>query len=204
MNKYVFLLAWLLFSCDDGVNSTSRTSENPSKNSKQTSAVIEIPAGTLDKFELDKETNTIEHEHKNGKPRVVQYLAYPANYGYIPNTLLPKKDGGDGDPLDVIVLGAAVNRNDTLPIKIIGALKLLDRGEQDDKLIAVSENTPFSKVDDLDELNQKFQGVSSIIDTWFTNYKGKGKMETQGFLNAAEAKLVLKKAKEGYAHSDQH
>ncbi len=101
-------------------------------------AIIEIPAGTLDKFELNKKSHEIEHEHKDGTPRVVQYLAYPANYGYIPNTLLAKEDGGDGDPLDVLVLGAAVEREAKLDIKIIGALRLLDRGEQDDKLIAVT------------------------------------------------------------------
>ena len=44
------------------------------------------------------------------KPREVKYLGYPGNYGMIPRTLLPKELGGDGDPLDVIVLGPAVER----------------------------------------------------------------------------------------------
>jgi len=42
---------------------------------------------------------------EDGKPRVIKYLAYPGNYGMIPRTLLPKELGGDGDPLDIIMLG---------------------------------------------------------------------------------------------------
>ena len=42
--------------------------------------VVEIPAGTNDKWEVDKETGVLRWEQKNGQPRVVQYLAYPAQY----------------------------------------------------------------------------------------------------------------------------
>jgi len=202
MNRIIIvILFFLLVSCEEKIDPIQSHSETQPKSNSETHAVIEIPAGTLDKFELNKKTKSIEHEHKNGKPRVVQYLAYPGNYGYIPNTLLSKKNGGDGDPLDVIVLGAAVKRNDTLPIKIIGALKLLDRGEQDDKLIAVSVNTPFSEVKNMIELDEKFHGVSKMIDIWFTNYKGIGKMETQGFIDQKAANKVLELAQNDYKNS---
>ena len=143
---------------------------------------------------MNKKSNEIEHEHKDDTPRVVQYLAYPANYGYIPNTLLAKEDGGDGDPLDVFVLGAAVKREVKLNIKIIGALKLLDRGEQDDKLLAVSLETPFWEVNSINQLNTDFPGVSVIIETWRSNYKGIGKIESQGFIEREPALQILELA----------
>ncbi len=67
--------------------------------------VVEIPTGTTAKWEVTKPDGKLQWEFKRGKPRVVKYLGYPGNYGMLPRTLLAKEDGGDGDPLDVIVLG---------------------------------------------------------------------------------------------------
>lgn len=192
----IFLLqALFIASCDTIITDEGLEQKLPPAMNIDAQAIIEIPAGTLDKFELNKKSDEIEHEHKDGKPRVVKYLAYPANYGYIPHTLLAKEDGGDGDPLDVFVLGAAVKREAKLDIKIIGALKLLDRGEQDDKLLAVASDTPFWEVNSINQLNTKFPGVSAILETWLSNYKGIGKMESQGFIEREAALQILQLAK---------
>ena len=61
----------------------------------------------------------------------------------IPGTLLPKDRGGVGNPLDVIVLGPAISRGTIVAVKPIGILKLLDDGEQDDKIIATTMDSPF-------------------------------------------------------------
>jgi len=59
----------------------------------------------------------------------------------IPQTLLSKENGGDGDPLDVIILGPSISRGSVVKAHLIGVLKLLDGGEQDDKLIAIIDNS---------------------------------------------------------------
>ena len=74
----------------------------------------------------------------------------------IPQTLLAKANGGDGDPLDILVLGPPVERGSVLSCKLIGVLYLKDRGEQDDKLIAVAENSPFENLQSIEDLNQNF------------------------------------------------
>ena len=56
-------------------------------------AVIEIPSGTLDKWELNKSNGRIEWELVNNVPRIINYLGYPGNYGMIPRTLLSKEHG---------------------------------------------------------------------------------------------------------------
>ena len=53
----------------------------------------------------NKETKQVEIELVNDNPRIINYLGYPANYGMIPETLLSRNNGGDGDPLDIVVLG---------------------------------------------------------------------------------------------------
>lgn len=167
------------------------TDYEPINNNGDINAIIEIPSGTLDKWELNKTTGKVEWEHVNGVPRVVNYIGYPGNYGMIPRTLLSKENGGDGDPLDVIVLGPPAERGSVVKAKLIGVLYLVDRGEQDDKLIAVSSNSPLYSVNDIDELNQKYNGISDILQLWFTNYKGPGKMISKGFGSKVEAVNIL-------------
>ncbi|MBT8234251.1 MAG: inorganic diphosphatase [Saprospiraceae bacterium] len=157
-------------------------------------AIIEIPLGTNDKWEFNKSTGKIEWEIVNDKPRIVNYLGYPGNYGFIPQTLLSKNSGGDGDPLDILVLGPSVDRGEIIKCKIIGVLKLIDRGEQDDKLIAVSDASPMYDINSIKELNTNYKGVCDIIEIWFKNYKGSNKMESLGFGERKEALSILNKA----------
>jgi inorganic pyrophosphatase len=153
--------------------------------------IIEIPAGTNEKWEYSTKEKKMELEHKNGKPRIVQYLGYPGNYGMVLHTLLSKETGGDGDPLDVLALGLPLPRETITKAKLIGVLKFLDNGEQDDKLIAVLPSSPLYTVKDLFELEKEFPGVISIIKIWFSNYKGSNKMVFQGQGSLQEAEQIL-------------
>ena len=153
--------------------------------------VVEIPTGTNAKWEVDKKDGVLRWQIEDGRPRVVKYLGYPANYGMVPRTLLPKELGGDGDPLDVLLLGPAVTRGSVVSAQLVGVLKLLDGGEQDDKLIAVAEGVPFAGVASIADLDAKFAGVTEILRIWMTNYKGPGRMESQGFADAAAAEKIL-------------
>jgi inorganic pyrophosphatase len=161
-------------------------------------SVIEIPAGTNDKWEVNKETGNMEWEFKDGIPRVVKYLAYPVNYGMIPQTLLPEEAGGDGDPLDVLVLGPAVERGSVVKCRLIGILYLTDTGEQDDKLVALMDNSPFDEIETIGELNETFAGVTTILEEWFSNYKGPERIETHGYGSKKEAENILNTAIEAY------
>ena len=137
----------------------------PSKDSfGNVQAVIEVPAGRTEKWEVDKEDGDLKWNFKKGKPRVLKYIGYPGNYGMIPRTLSPKELGGDGDPLDIILLGPPLNRGDVVSAKLVGVLKLLDNGEQDDKLIAVQLNSPLIKSNSLKELDEQFPGIKEILE----------------------------------------
>lgn len=165
--------------------------------------VVEIPAGTDGKWEVTKPDGKLAWEVRDGTPRVVQYLGYPGNYGMIPRTLLPKEAGGDGDPLDVLVLGPALKRGSCARVRVIGVLELLDGGEQDDKLLGVMPGTPLGHVTSLAQLDGEFPGVTSIVETWFTNYKGKDdegqpRMISRGFAGKERAEMILETSIQSY------
>ncbi|MFT4648594.1 MAG: inorganic pyrophosphatase [Glaciecola sp.] len=160
--------------------------------------IVEIPAGTTGKWEVTKPEGELRWEVRNGKPRIVQYLGYPANYGMIPRTLLPEELGGDGDPLDVVILGDAVPRGSVTPARLIGVMIMIDDGEQDDKLIAVRPDSHFGSVHNLGDLETQFAGTTTILKTWFSNYKGPGVIEVPGFADRAKAQEILTAAIKAY------
>ena len=167
-------------------------------------ALIEIPAGTTAKWEVNHKSGNMEWEFKNGVPRNVKFLGYPGNYGFIPQTILEKEDGGDGDPLDIIVLGPAVERGTIQEVKILGAIKLLDDDEQDDKIIAVTLNGPFAKIDSLGEMMMKFPGAIEIIRYWFEGYD-KGSMKFMGYMKQKDAQTLIEKAHISWSrHKNEH
>ena len=153
--------------------------------------VIEIAAGTTAKYMVDLKSGMIELEQKNGAPRYVQYLGYPCNYGMVPRTLLGKELGGDGDPLDILVLGPSLPRGTVVPVRVLGLIQLVDAGDKDDKLIAVPADSPLAKAKDLAELDALFPGITSILETWFENYKGKDALQCSGFGGKADADALL-------------
>jgi inorganic pyrophosphatase len=191
---------WAVRDAHTMVASANLPSAVPARNADgSVNALVEIPAGTDAKWELRKADGALVWEIQEGRPRVVQFLAYPANYGMIPRTLVSAEDGGDGDPLDVLVLGAALPRGSVVRVRPIGVLWMLDQGERDDKLLAVIPDSPFEDIRDVAELDARFPGVTGILETWFASYKGPGEVETHGFGGADEANAILVRAEQSYA-----
>lgn len=152
-------------------------------------ARIEIPMGSQNKYEVDHETGKI-------KLNRVLYSAshYPAEYGYIDNTL-----SEDGDPLDILVFTSAP----TFPgcyidSKIIGGLYMLDCGEEDIKILAVNIGDPrYEQINKLEDLAPHYL---LEIENFFSTYKTLQHMETKviRFFDAEEAEKYLEQAKNKY------
>ena len=155
-------------------------------------AVIEIPAGTNTKYEFDAETITYEIDQRDGKDRIIQYLPYFGNYGFIPSTLSAETKGGDGDPLDIIVLSESVPQGTIIPVILLGTIKLMDNGELDYKIIAVpaDEQLNVLKVKTLNELKSKYPSVIQIMEIWLTNYDS-DTLKIEGWLNEVETEKYI-------------
>ena len=123
-------------------------------------SVIEIPLGSSNKYELDKETGLLKLD------RVLHSAVYyPANYGFIPQTL-----ADDGDPLDILVLGAAPVYPLTLvKARAIGLMIMKDQDEMDHKVIAVHVNDPeYSSYTDVHQLPPH---RLAVLKRFFEDYK---------------------------------
>ena len=141
--------------------------------------VVEIPAGTNKKIEYDKFKNEFLINKINGSDRVINFLPYPGNYGFIPSTLMDKGRGGDGDALDILLISEQLDTGTILRVIPIGLLVLEDSGELDTKIIAIPASKSLQVIDATSfvELNANYPALITIIKLWFLSYKDAGKMK---------------------------
>lgn len=152
-------------------------------------AIIEIPYRSRNKFEID---------HKTGKVKLDRVLysamAYPAEYGYLEDTLAL-----DGDPLDILVIGTEPTYPGcVVPARIIGYLAVIDRGYEDYKLISVVDVDP--RYDNIHELGDLSEFMLDEIKNFFENYKALQKMEVKvgDYHNKEEALALIETCKKRF------
>lgn len=123
-------------------------------------SIIEIPKGSRAKYELDKETGLLKLDRV-----LFSSVNYPANYGFIPRTL-----GDDHDPLDILVISQInVEPLCIVDAKVIGAMRMMDNNEADDKIIAVAAyDVSMNHINDIHELPQYFVRE---LERFFEDYK---------------------------------
>lgn len=153
----------------------------------QINVFIEIPKDNNIKYELDKDSGVIMVDRF-----LHTAMYYPANYGFIPNTL-----ADDGDPVDVLVLSEhSVVPGVVIPSQIIGMLEMEDEAGIDAKLLAV----PTAKIDPLfgtmKDIADVPEATKNKIKHFFETYKtlepGKW-VKVKNWLGKNEALEVIKK-----------
>jgi inorganic pyrophosphatase len=151
--------------------------------------VIEIPKGSTNKYELDKETGLLRLDR-------VLYSAvhYPADYGFIPRTFCD-----DGDPLDVLVLGQEpVHPLTIVEARAVGAMRMRDEKGIDDKIVAVSVRDPaFADYTDHAQLPAH---VLRQLRRFFEDYKvlEQKQVVVEDLIGPAQALDVIREALELY------
>ncbi|ANE32247.1 inorganic diphosphatase [Campylobacter hyointestinalis] len=161
-------------------------------NPDKLNAVIEIPFGSNIKYEIDKDSGAVVVDR-------VLYSAmfYPANYGFVPNTL-----ADDGDPADILVLNEyPLQAGSVIPCRLIGVLVMEDESGMDEKLLAV----PVTKIDpryaDIHSISDLSEATLNRIKNFFETYKllepGKW-VKVKGFEDAKSAEEILDKAIKNY------
>ena len=153
-------------------------------------AVIEIPRGSRNKYELDKQTGVIRLDRV-----LYSSVHYPTDYGFIPQT-----HADDGDPLDILVLV----EEPTFPgchvlARPIGVLRMRDDKGLDDKIIAVPAADPrFRHVSELTHVSDHWQRE---IETFFRTYKLLEERETviHGWAGRDTAWQIIAEARAAYA-----
>lgn len=155
---------------------------------------IEIPAGGRNKYEVDHVTGRMRLDRMLFTP-----LVYPADYGFIEDTL-----GKDGDPLDILVLlDEPTFPGVQLTARPVGVLEMSDEHGDDEKIIAVLDGDPrWSHIQDIDDVPTD---IRDRIQHFFAHYKElePGKfVHVQGFQPLTVAENVISEAVQ--ANRDQH
>jgi inorganic pyrophosphatase len=146
-------------------------------------AVIEIPKGSRNKYEVDHETGRVYLDRV-----LFTSFVYPTDYGYFENTL-----GLDGDPVDVLVLlDYPLFPGVGLKVRPVAVFNMTDDGGSDAKVIAVLEKDPrwahIQDIDDIPEFTKK------EIEHFFEHYKDLEPnkwVKTEGWQGRAEAEQIV-------------
>jgi|SRR4051812_4125323 inorganic pyrophosphatase len=158
-------------------------------------AVIEIPAGEVNKYEYDKELDIFRLDRNLHSP-----VHYPGDYGFIPQTL-----SQDGDPLDVLVL--VDNKTFTgclVEVRVVGMLEMIDQGQKDEKVLSVATHNPrYAEVKDYSEI---YPHLLLEISHFFATYKDlEGKRAiVSGWKDVAHAKQVVAESHERYMKESKY
>lgn len=156
---------------------------------EEINVIIEIPRGSPNKFEVDKETGLIKLD------RVIHAAMFsPADYGFLPQT-----HWHDGDPLDALVFTTyPLYPGVLVEARPIGVAYMVDSGEKDEKILSVAIGDPrYKEVKDISDLPAH---TLDEIQHYYEHYKilqGKT-VKVNGFGNAEEAKKVIKEGMELY------
>ncbi|KAA5541814.1 inorganic diphosphatase [Roseiconus nitratireducens] len=159
---------------------------------EKVNTIIEIARGGTVKYELDKASGLLKMDR-------VLYSAvhYPANYGFIPQTL-----AGDGDPMDILVLcQEAVGPLTLMEASPIGMMTMIDSGEEDHKIIAVAASDPeynvYRTIDELPEHRMR------TLVRFFRDYKTlEGKeVDVKGFQSLDAALTSIQQSIKRYRES---
>lgn len=151
--------------------------------------MVEISKGSINKYELDKETGLIKLDRVSHTAQT-----FPFDYGFVPQT-----HWHDGDPLDVIIITTSPLMPGVLvDVRPVGVLDMIDSGESDAKIIAVPVSDPrFSEVQDLSDVNKHF---IKEVTHFYENYKKLQNKEVTipTIRDASAAKEVILEAIELY------
>ena len=154
--------------------------------------LIEIPKGSNIKYELDKESGAIFLDR-------ILYGSqfYPANYGFIPNTL-----ADDGDPIDVLVLSSEpVIPGCVIKSRVIGVLIMEDEKGKDEKIVAVPTiklDPKMAKINSLEDLPEiELQQIKHFFETYKDLEPGKW-VKVTGFNGKEKAIELVNKSIANY------
>mgnify|MGYP000872406113 CR=1 FL=1 len=152
-------------------------------------AFIEIPKGSSNKYEYDEKRKVFVLDRALFSP-----MFYPADYGFIPDTLAE-----DGDPIDIMVLMA----NPTFPgcmirSRVIGMFLMEDEKGKDEKIIAVPLGDPrYEEIKTIDDMGSH---IKKEFEHFFSEYKqleGK-KVHIQGWADIEAANAAIENARKNY------
>lgn len=148
------------------------------------SVLIEIPAGSKNKYEFDKDLQAFALDRV-----LYSSVQYPYDYGFVPNTL-----ADDGDPLDgMVIMDQPTFPGCVIAARPIGMLEMIDGGDRDEKILCVPDKDPrYAKVKSLQDIQA--HRLDEIAE-FFQTYKNleKKKVEILGWQDVDKVMPLVEK-----------
>ena len=193
--QWLLAAAIIMISCQPASKPNAEVPTTTFNEDGSINAYIEIPAGGNIKYEYDSEKEALRPDQVDNKDRVIDFLPYLGNYGFIAATKMEESKGGDGDAIDVLVLSESVEKGSVMRVLPIAVLLLEDHGEKDHKIIAVPFDAAKRTIDveKFSTFITRYNAAQFIVQEWFLNYKGLGSMKLLGWKDEQYALTEIKK-----------
>ncbi len=153
----------------------------------EVNCIVEIPKGGTNKYEYDEKLGIFKVDRV-----LYEAVYYPTEYGIIPQT----KNEEDGDPLDIMVFSTFPTFTGCLiATRPIGVIRMVDSGEEDNKIIAVPTNDPrFDEIRELDDLTAHQKKELTNFWTNYVELQKDKKIKVDGWSGKEKAQELIKAA----------
>lgn len=158
---------------------------------EEINCVVEIPKGSTNKYEYANKWGAFRLD------RVLdQTVSFPTEYGFIPGTWNEKDD----DPLDIMVLATFPTFSGCIiSCRPIGVIKIVDTGEEDDKILAVALNDPhFEQIKNLTDLPSHIKKEITNFCENYAQLQPEKEIKVEGWADKQEAKNIISQTVEAY------
>ncbi|MBK0401684.1 inorganic diphosphatase [Adhaeribacter sp. BT258] len=186
MKKVLFGLGMLAFSgCKTNYEDLPAFSE-----SKQVQVVIETPAGSAREYAFSSKTNEFAVVQEAGQDKIIRFLPYPANAGFIPSTRTP-----DNKPLFALVLSESQETGTVTEVMPVGVLLLESAGELEYQIVTVpaKPSERLLEATDSEEFIRKYPAAKKMLETWFLNSEPQNNVRIMGWKDDKFADELIRK-----------
>ena len=187
---YCLLLLITLAGCQTDLSNLPAYSDT-----KQLQAIIETPAGAGYQNKYNPETGEFIKVKEAGQDKVIRFLPYPVNVGFIPSTRQPKAPGSKELPLRVLIIAGSQVPGTVTEIMPLGVLILETSGEINYQLVATPAKPSERLVSatSYEDFIRQNAAVKKILETWFVNYDPAENTRIMGWKDDRFAEDLIRK-----------
>ena len=190
--KYVLWMwaALLLWSCEPRLENLPTFTDT-----RQVQAVVATPAGAGYQNKYSPETGEFQKVQEAGQDKVIRFLPWPVNAGFIPSTRQPKAPGSKNEPLSVVIIAGSQEPGSVMEIMPLGVLILEIAGEINYQVVATpaKPSERLLEATSYEDFSRENQAAKKILETWFLNYDRSKQTKIMGWKDERFAEDLIRK-----------
>lgn len=155
--------------------------------------VVEIPAGSNHRIRYNKESNRFENVLLNNQPQTIDFLPYPANFGFIPSTKMSSEGGEKNEPAKVFLISESLASGTLIKIIPLAVVYIDDHGNNEQIILAIPADPKYRTITsvDFEGLSLRYPGIITLMESWLMNYRGSQSISINGWGDEKEAMALV-------------